>query len=79
MIQELDQVILNDDLPENGLKVGNIGTVVLVHGKGKGFEVEFVALDGKSLAVVSVLPHQLRVIGKREIARSRSVELTLAA
>ncbi len=46
MIQELDRVILTTDMPEYHLKKGDIGTVVLVHGKNEGFEAEFVSLDG---------------------------------
>ncbi|MCC7308657.1 MAG: DUF4926 domain-containing protein [Acidobacteria bacterium] len=78
MIKELDQIVLTDDIPEYGLKAGDIGTVVLKH-RAKGYEVEFVALDGESLAVLSVLAHQVRPIGHREIARVRPVELPLAA
>jgi hypothetical protein len=47
--------MLTVDLPEYGLREGGIDTVVLVHHGGKGFEVEFVALDGETLAVVSRL------------------------
>jgi len=46
MIAELDRVILAEDLPEYGLKAGDIGTVVLIHGEGEGYEVEFTTLDG---------------------------------
>ena len=49
MIQELEDVILTCDLPEQGLAQGDICTVVLVHDKGKGYEVEFTTLDGKLL------------------------------
>ncbi len=79
MIRELDQIVLKEDLPEYGLKTGDIGTVVLIHAKGKGYEVEFVALDGETLAVVSVFSNQLRTVGKREIARVRAMEMPLAA
>ncbi len=34
MIQELEDVILESDLPQNGLQRGDIGTVVLVHQGG---------------------------------------------
>ncbi len=71
MIQELDRIILNIDLPEYDLKMGDIGTVVLVHEKSKGFEVEFVSLDGETVAVVSLFAHQVRPIGQREIAHAR--------
>lgn len=74
MIQELDSVILTADLPEHGLKQGDIGTVVLVHRGGEGYEVEFLTLDGHTVAVVSLSAAQVRPIGKSEIAHARPVE-----
>ena len=47
-------------------------TVVLLHGTA-GYEVEFVSLDGETLAVCSLTPHQVRPVGRREIAQARSV------
>ena len=75
MIKELDRVILSTNLPEYGQKNGDIGTVVLMHGRGEGFEVEFVSLDGETVAVVSLLKHQVRSIGRREIAHARPLAL----
>ena len=74
MIHELDSVILTSDLPEHGLCAGDVGTVVLVHRGGEGFEVEFVALDGETVAVVSLFSSQVRPIGQREITHARKVE-----
>lgn len=71
MIRELDRVVLTTDLPEYRLKKGDIGTVILVHQGGKGYEVEFVTLDGETVAVVSLFDTQLRPIGHREIAQAR--------
>ena len=71
MIQELDRVVLTTDLPEYGLTEGDIGTVVLVHQDSRGYEVEFVTLGGETVAVISLLPAQLRPIGRREIAQAR--------
>ncbi|HEY9285510.1 MAG TPA: DUF4926 domain-containing protein [Pyrinomonadaceae bacterium] len=73
-MKELDQIVLTTDLPEHGLQAGDIGTVVLVHREGEGYEVEFVALDGETLAVVSLFSDQVRPVAPREIARVRSVE-----
>jgi hypothetical protein len=73
MIKELESVVLTTDLPECGLKKGDLGTVVLVHHDGKGYEVEFVTLDGETVAVISLLPSQVRSIGRREIANARAV------
>jgi len=41
MIKEHDYIVLTTDLPEDGLVVGDIGTVVHVHDGGAGCEVEF--------------------------------------
>ncbi len=69
MIRELDRVALTTDLPGYSLKQGDIGTIVLIH--REGYEVEFVTLDGETVAVVSLFSSQLRPIGRREIAQAR--------
>lgn len=72
MIKELDTVVLTTELPEHGLKAGDLGTVVLVHTHG-GYEIEFITLDGETVAVVSLAPDQVRPVGRREIAHARPV------
>ena len=71
MIRELAEVILECDLPEHGLARGDVGTVVLVHQNGKGFEVEFTTLDGETVAVVTLSNSQVRVARSGEIAHAR--------
>ncbi len=73
MINELDQVVLTRDLPEHNLKSGDIGTVVLAHGSGDGYEVEFIAFDGETIAVTSVEASQVRPIGPHEIPHARTL------
>lgn len=72
MIRELDTVVLTTDLPDYGLAEGDLGTVVLVHKGGKGYEVEFVTLSGDTVAVTTLLSAQVRAVRSREIARARS-------
>jgi hypothetical protein len=72
-IKELDDVILNCDLPEHGLSVGDIGTVVLVHRRNTGYEVEFLSLDGDTIAVVTLMLNQVRPVQSGEIAHVRSL------
>ena len=74
MIKELDQIVLTADLPEHGLQQGDIGTVVLIHQGGAGYEVEFVALDGETVAVVSLAASQVRPIARHEIAHARIIK-----
>lgn len=73
MIRELDDVILECDVPENGLARGDVGTVVLVHERGDGYEVEFTALDGETIAVVTLSNEQVRAVGSGEIAHARGL------
>ncbi len=73
MIDELDTVVLTVDLPEYHLEQGDIGTVVLVHKNSAGYEVEFVSFTGKTLAVLSLLPKQIRLVKEFEIPHVRLV------
>ena len=57
-------VILTTDLPEHGLCVGDVGTLVerhVVAGKEEGYSVEFFDMTGRTVAVVTVPAHQLRL------------------
>jgi hypothetical protein len=72
MINELDDVILTRNMPERGLSAGDIGTVVLVHRKEAGYEVEFTALDGETIAVLTLKADEVRPAHSGEIAHVRS-------
>lgn len=74
MVQELERVALTDDLPELRLKAGDIGMVVHVYGEHKGYEVEFVTVNGELVALVSVYPSQIRQLERDEIASARRVK-----
>jgi hypothetical protein len=71
MIAELSRVVLTTDLPEHDLRSGDLGTVVLVHGDGAGYEVEFVTLDGETLTVVTLARDPERPVRYGEIAHMR--------
>lgn len=73
MIKELDNIVLTVDLPQYGLTAGDIGTVVMVHQNAQGYEVEFMTLDGETLAVTSLSANQARPISHKEIAHVRLV------
>lgn len=72
-MKEHDIVVLMEDLPDHGLRAGDLGTVVLVHGDEEGYEVEFATLAGETMAVVALDPRQVRAIGRDEIAHARPV------
>ncbi len=54
-ITDLDVVALLRDLPEDGLERGETGTVVLTHGSGEAFEVEFIRHTSASRPVVATV------------------------
>jgi hypothetical protein len=53
---EHDLVALLDDVPDERLVAGDIGTIVFVHNEGKAFEVEFPNPAGKPRYVVVTVP-----------------------
>lgn len=73
MISEHDVVALTVDLPEYGLRTRDLGTAVMVHRGGEGYEVEFMTLDGETIDVVTLLASQIRPIEEREIAHARKL------
>jgi hypothetical protein len=73
MIKELELVALRRDMTDYGLVAGDIGTVVMVHGDGEGFEVEFVTSDGETIAVLSLTAAEVRPLSGREILHARGL------
>ena len=73
MIKEHDCVVLTQDLVEEGLKTGDIGTVVHIHAGGAGYEVEFMTLAGETVAVATLVSSQVRPISRRDIAHVREL------
>lgn len=72
-INELDAVALTCDLPEHGLVRGDVGTAVLVHGHGAGFEVEFVGYDGHTVALLTLERDQVRPLDTHDIPHARGL------
>jgi hypothetical protein len=65
MINELDLVVLKRDLPTERLAAGDVGTVVLVHRQGAGYEVEFTTLSGDTVAIVKLEVARARMYARR--------------
>jgi len=51
--KELETVVLDRDLPEHGLRRGDLGAVVQVY-RPDELEVEFVTASGRTLALVTL-------------------------
>jgi hypothetical protein len=73
MFKEHDRVVLTSDIPEEGLKAGDVGTIVHIYQHGEAFEVEFLTLDGDTAAVVTVLPSQARPVSHRDITHAHQI------
>ncbi len=73
MIKELETVVLTQDIPTHDLRQGDVGVNVHTYNKPEGYEVEFVTLGGDTIAVLPLLPSQIRLADKREMPHVRAV------
>jgi hypothetical protein len=71
MIKEHDRVVLKQSIPGQGLKAGDVGTVIHVYKKGEAFEIEFLTLNGETVAVATLEASQVGPVRKREITHAR--------
>ena len=72
-LEMLSTVVLNEDLPEYGLRRGDVGAVVEIYGE-KGVEVEFVTGSGHTQALVTLAPSDVRPFGPSDLLSARSLE-----
>jgi hypothetical protein len=79
----LESVALRRDLPEHGLKAGDLGTIVeLYPPKGdpraglEGVEVEFATLRGRTQAVVTLGLADIRHLTDDDLSAVRSLRPT---
>ncbi|MCR9093312.1 MAG: DUF4926 domain-containing protein [bacterium] len=70
--RELDTVVLKRDMPDLGLRRGDLGAVVHVYGT-EGLEVEFVTASGATEALVSLTPDDVRAIAATDLVSVRSL------
>ncbi len=70
--RELDTVVLNRDMPELGLRAGDLGAVVHVH-EPDGLEVEFVTAAGRTEALVALASSDVRAIAETDLVSVRSL------
>lgn len=77
MFKEHERIVLTKDFPEHGLKSGDVGTVVHVHGGGEAYEVEFLTLDGHTIAVVTVPSMHARSVNNKDVTHARPREVAV--
>lgn len=70
-IKMLDTVVLETDIPEHGLKKGDLGAVVETY-EPDGIEVEFVLGSGKTRALVTLKNTDVRTLNETDVLSVRS-------
>jgi hypothetical protein len=72
-VKILDTIVLEKDLPDLGLKRGDIGAVVEIY-KPEGIEVEFVTGSGYTQALVTLKTTDVRMVADTEILSVRALD-----
>lgn len=73
MYKELDAVVLTRDVPESGLRAGDLGAIVEVYSPDT-FEVEFVTASGHTQALHTLRAADIRPLRDTDLMSVRSVE-----
>ncbi|HEX6813208.1 MAG TPA: DUF4926 domain-containing protein [Planctomycetota bacterium] len=68
--KQLDTVVLDRDLPQHGLRRGDLGAVVEVY-EPDGLEVEFVTASGKTEALLTLKIGDVRSVGDGDLIAVR--------
>jgi hypothetical protein len=66
----LDAVVLNRDLPQHGLRRGDLGAIVEVY-EPDGLEVEFVTASGRTVALVTIASADVRSVADDDLVSVR--------
>lgn len=67
----LDTVVLTRDVPEHGLRTGDVGAVVELYGD-RGVEVEFVRASGQTKALVTLSVADVRAVDGSDMLTVRT-------
>ena len=71
--RELDTVVLRRDLPEQGLRTGDLGAVVQVYGD-EAIEVEFVTASGRTQALITLNTQDVRSVSDADVLSVRTLK-----
>ncbi len=72
-MHEHDTIVLTRDLPESGLRRGDVGAIVHIYAEADTLEVEFVTGSGETVAVETLERADVRPLGKEEILHAREL------
>jgi hypothetical protein len=67
-------VVLTKNLPQESLEAGDVGTVVYIYKDGTAYEIDFMTLAGRTVAVTTIEASDLRPVGKRDISHVRELQ-----
>ena len=70
--RELDTVVLDRDIPDRGLRKGDLGAVVELY-EPDDLEVEFVTASGRTQALVTLKVGDVRGVRDEDLISVRSV------
>ncbi len=80
MFKEHEQIVLTAEVfgdEGEALKPGDVGTLIHIHPNEEAAVVEFLSLDGGTVALATVLPSQMRPVTGADLTHARTV--TMAA
>lgn len=73
-LQLLETVVATVDIPDEGIRAGDVGTIVDVYTQlSKAYEVEFVTADGSPRALITLAPGQVRRLTPLDVLTTRQL------
>ena len=69
----LETVVLNRDLPEHGLKKGDLGAIVQLY-EPDGLEVEFISASGTTEALLTLKETDVRAVSDDDLIAVRQLD-----
>ena len=76
MFKEHERIVLTEYVAgDEGqqLSPGDVGCVVHIHPDAEAYVVEFVSLEGDTVAIATVLPSQARAVTSSDINHARTI------
>ena len=78
-ISEHDVVVLTRDVPDEGIKAGDVGVVLLTHAGydhiPPGYTIEVTTLLGETVAVLDVPADLVRPVSEKDVRHTRPAML----
>lgn len=76
MFKEHERIVLTDYVGSDDgeeLSPGDVGCVIHVHPGGEAYVVEFMSLEGETVAIATVLLSQARALKRVDITHARTM------